>query len=129
MALIFRNDFYELHAEVGFLRLVRTARTYADLDEVRRTDDEVGQVMRARSPRETRLLFDLRGGPPGRNDPEFERVGVETRHGMAKLFSRVAILVKTAAGRLQVNRLTRDAHLAPGIFLDEREALTWLKEK
>jgi hypothetical protein len=45
---------------------------------------------------------------------------------LATLFSRVAILVKTAAGRLQVTRITRADQLQPGVFLDEGEAIARL---
>jgi len=126
VALLFKNDWYELRVEPGLLRLARTARPFDDLADLKRSDDAVAQVLLARSPREPRLLLDLRSGPPGRNDPEFERAGADSRRALATLFTRVAILVRTAAGRLQVSRLTREDRTVPGIFLDEGEALAWL---
>jgi hypothetical protein len=74
-----------------------------------------------------RLLVDLRGGPPGRNDPEFEQASEKWRMSLAEDYERVAILVRTAAGRLHIQRLGREIGRAPSIFMDEAEALAFLR--
>jgi hypothetical protein len=74
-----------------------------------------------------RILVDLRGGPPGRNDPDFERATEAWRRQLATELERVAILVRTAAGKLHVQRLGREVGRAPGVFMDEAEAVAWLR--
>jgi hypothetical protein len=71
-----------------------------------------------------RVLVDFRGGPPGRNDPEFERATDEVRRQMAR-FERVAILVRTAAGKLQALRLSPTSERLQ-VFQDEGEARAFL---
>jgi hypothetical protein len=73
-----------------------------------------------------RLLIDLRGGPPGRNDPEFERASEQWRRSLSEDFERVAILVRTAVGKLHIQRLGREIGREPSIFMDEAEALKFL---
>jgi hypothetical protein len=45
---------------------------------------------------------------------------------MFRPFERVAFLVRTAAGKLHVKRLTRDVAAKVEAFADESEALAWL---
>jgi hypothetical protein len=85
---------------------------------------ELGAALRAAGAR--RLLLDLRAGPPGRNDPEFERAGEAWRRQIAADFDRVAVLVRTAVGKLHVQRLAREVGKEPAIFMSEAEALAFL---
>jgi hypothetical protein len=74
-----------------------------------------------------KVLVDLRAGPPGRNDPEFERASEDWRKSLAGNLDRVAILVRTAVGKLHIQRLGREVGRAPAIFMDEAEALAFLR--
>lgn len=74
------------------------------------------------------LLLDTRD-VPGRNDASFETA--QSRHSAATFgdFERAAILVRTEVGRLQVERLFRDAppKTEVAVFTDEDDALAWLR--
>lgn len=75
-----------------------------------------------------RLLFDLRKAP-GRNDEAFERSTKRLRTQLDELFDRVAILVRSQVGKLQVTRLNKGEAQRPGhteVFTDEAAALDWL---
>jgi hypothetical protein len=79
-----------------------------------------------------RALIDLRNGPTGRNDDEFERAARSVQGELVRRFSRVAFLVRSAVGKLQVGRLGRErgsGNSNNNVFLDEREALRFLTEE
>jgi hypothetical protein len=78
-----------------------------------------------------KALIDLRNGPPGRNDDEFERATQSAQKELVRSFSRVAILVRSAVGKLQVRRLARGrgSSNSSNVFLDEQEALRYLAEE
>lgn len=72
------------------------------------------------------LLMDMRDGPTHHASPEFERVLGEFRPKIMGGFAKVAVLVKTSVGRLQVSRMAREDNLTVRIFDDEAEALAFL---
>jgi hypothetical protein len=72
------------------------------------------------------LLVDLRSSPV-RNDPEWEQAASQLRPKLFGGFPRVAVLVKTAVGALQVKRYARDDGLDLHIFHDEEKALAFLE--
>ena len=76
-----------------------------------------------------RVLLDLRKGPPGRNDEAFETQSASWRLQLAAECERVAILVRTVAGKLQAQRLSRSDKRGgnASVFMDEAEALAFLK--
>jgi hypothetical protein len=53
----------------------------------------------------SRVSRSLTSPPPGRNDPELERASVEWRRALSTDFERVAILVRSAVGKLHIQRL------------------------
>jgi hypothetical protein len=73
-----------------------------------------------------RLLVDVRQAP-SRNDDEFESIFRKHRDKMFGGFERRAVLVKSASGALQIQRLAREAHDGnERVFDDETEARAWL---
>jgi hypothetical protein len=85
------------------LRLVRSPTRFADLAAVREsfggviaTFDRVGRRGRT-------MVFDTRA-PVGRNDPGFEEVMAELRPRIDHGFARIGVLLRTAAGALQLRR-------------------------
>ncbi len=87
--------------------------------------DEIARALRRLSP--ARLLIDLRdAAPAGRHDAAFEHGGREARKRLVRGFEPVAFLMRTSAGRLQVQRLLREDDIDGRAFLDESEALAWL---
>ncbi len=117
--------YYEIVVDDGVVRLRRTGRPF-DSAEVARTEYRA-IIARLRALGPKRLLSDLRGAPPPRNDPEFERAGDELRRGLRSLGARTAFLVRSAVGALQVHRLAREMDVDVRVFRDEREALAYLR--
>jgi hypothetical protein len=124
----FRNDYYVLDhdAPARLARLRRTAAHFEQLADVSRNHDQLRRAL-AELPAD-KLLLDLREGPPGRNDAAFENAIHATRKDLQNRYLRVAVLVKTAAGRLQMQRLGREDGLTIPVFLDESEALRFLAQ-
>ena len=72
-----------------------------------------------------RLLIDVREAP-SRNDPQYEEAFKRHRPRIFGGFERRAVLVKSAVGLLQVNRLARAAGIDERTFGDETEARAFL---
>jgi hypothetical protein len=73
------------------------------------------------------LLVDIRL-VTGRNDPEFEQAFAPFRLRLMKGFLRVAVLVSSPAGRLQVQRHALEDRLPVGAFLNPPAAIEWLRD-
>ena len=76
------------------------------------------------------LLIDARDGPMN-NDPEFEKAMLPMMAAINRDFRLRAVIVPTAAGKLQANRADRtiqqkDGLSAAAIFDDETEARAFL---
>jgi hypothetical protein len=113
------------------LILERTPVSFESLEAVTAVHSGLVDLVRAiEGKKPTRLLLDFRNGPPGRNDPGFERATQGVRRSLTELFGRVAVLVRSAAGKLQNSRLLKEEGVAGGgmreVFTDEAEALAWL---
>jgi hypothetical protein len=126
MGVLFKSDHYELRDDAGpgAVRLVRLAAPFVRIEDFHAANAAVRDAIRKTGAR--RLLFDVREGPPGRNDVAFEEAGVRWRREIVDAFERSATLVKSAAGRLQVMRLARTEGMGARVFLDEEEALRYL---
>jgi hypothetical protein len=125
MTELLTNDWFRVVAEDGFVRVTRSPNAAPTPSQMAALYDEMTMAMRRAGAR--RLLVDLSAGPPGRNDPEFERASEKWRETLAKDFERVAIVVRTAVGRLHVQRLGREVGRAPAVFMDETEALAYVR--
>lgn len=71
-----------------------------------------------------RLLVDSRAAP-GQNDPEFEKVYSRFRARLLDGWLRVAVLVNTIPGQLQLQRHQREG-LEAEVFMDPNRAVDWL---
>jgi hypothetical protein len=71
------------------------------------------------------LLVDLRAAT-GRNDPEFETAHGAERAKLMHAFRRVAMLVRSQVGKLQVTRLAESDGGEYKVFYDRVAALAWL---
>ncbi|MGZ3424978.1 MAG: hypothetical protein ACXVEF_44695 [Polyangiales bacterium] len=112
------------------LHLVRATRTNAPYDavgDVERSMEEFLTVGRRFERRGLKLLLDVREGPL-RNDDAFEEVMTRYRTRLFADFAALAILVKTAVGKLQVARITRQEGRERPIFTDETAALAFLSK-
>ncbi|MDI1442674.1 hypothetical protein [Polyangium sp. 6x1] len=122
---LFRSSQFVLLREAGG-RLVRIRRTDVPLDEgaledlLTFFDRFFPPLMRAQFV----LLFDSREAPMA-IDRDMERRINEAGARLLSGFTRSAVLVASATGKLQAARMTRERGRAP-VFVDESEALTYL---
>jgi hypothetical protein len=124
------NDDYmrlEIDPQRRIVLQVRTARAYEDIATLTHSIESTVEQMAELDRSQYALLQDLRL-TRGRNDPEFEATMATLLPRLSGGFRRVAVLVVTNIGRLQVQRyLDRDG--IPGrSFLDEAAALRWALE-
>lgn len=114
----------------GGSRVVRVTRTDAPLTTLAQVEECWGGVNRAlcRLEREELcLLMDMRGAR-GRNDDAFERAVAKHRAATVSGFRRVAVLVQSLHGQLQVQRHVREDKLGEvRVFDREEPALDWLE--
>jgi hypothetical protein len=71
------------------------------------------------------MLVDLRDAPP-RNDDGYEAIARRHGPGLYASFRKVAVLVHSAAGRLQVRRFLDVTRPDAAVFTDERDASAFL---
>jgi hypothetical protein len=110
----------------GVARLERKATPFASGEALRLAALEVERAV-AGFPEGTGLLIDARDAP-ARNDREFEEQFTRARRPILAHFGRVAVLVRSAVGKLQVNRYAREDGVAAQLtFDDEAQALEFLR--
>lgn len=105
-------------------RVARTSKPFADLAEAERAYGAFDLAISAVPPG-SRLFLDLRDAPP-RNDPEFEAAVKRVRDRAFARFAKVAVLVRTAVGKLQVQRMNKGLPPTVGTFDDEDRAFDHL---
>jgi hypothetical protein len=129
MSELYRDDYYNVRVEHGILRLERTATAYPTMQAMHHGNVGLAGALRAAGVK--RVLLDLRKGPPGRNDEDFESQSSKWRMQLAKECERVAVLVRTVAGKLQAQRLSRSEQRGgnANVFMDEAEALAYLNAR
>jgi hypothetical protein len=124
------NDYCALSIDDarGIVRFVRTAvavRSTAEADlyfgEVNARLDSLGRTR-------MKLILDFRDAPM-RNDPAFEATMAEHRKRLVRDVARVAIIVKTAVGRLHVQRLGKEDHIDQAIVATEEAAIEYVTQK
>lgn len=90
----------------GFVRIRRTPVAVEDIADLLAQNEEVIRQM-APSHAELGVVVDMRSAP-ARNDPEFENAMRRFRAAVDRSYARVAVLIESPVGVLQVNRLSRD---------------------
>lgn len=99
-------------------------RTGAALDNLPGQLGMIRRLIPARPP--LGALIDLREAPMN-NDPDFEQRVMPTLHAFYARFTRVALVVRTMSGRMQLNRQVREYKLRNETFSSEPEAIAFLK--
>lgn len=106
--------------------MTRLPTPYPDFDTLeisfQRVELTLAHLPRAR----TALLIDARRAP-ARNDAAFEQAFAPIRRRIIHGFRRVAVLVETAVGALQVTRHAKIDHEEVGTFTDPAHALEYLE--
>ncbi|WP_437774272.1 hypothetical protein [Sorangium sp. So ce1097] len=129
MLEILRNAHYVVTVNPA-VKLVRIMRSAVPFESVAQFEEGWMEVSRAldRAGRDgLSLLVDLRQAV-GRNEPAFEAAMQRFRLILMRGFRRVAILVRTPAGALQIQRHFREDGLERMIGSDEARLLEYLAE-
>jgi hypothetical protein len=111
--------------ETGIALYVRTSTPYPSVAWVERVHEQLSAALDGIGRARHGLLVDLREAPLT-NDPLFEQVMRTCRPRLLRGFAKVAALVRTASGSLQVKRFAREDGIEMGVFLDEGAALAFL---
>jgi len=132
MAKVLLTDAYvtvSIDNIAGYVRYVRSREAYPSLDVVRDVHQRVGMVLSLLPRSALGLLIDMREAP-SRNDDAFEVEIVRIIENMHSYFRVHAALVKSAVGKLQVQRIAKSAgRTDPSVFSTEPEALAYLAAK
>ncbi|WP_433926212.1 hypothetical protein AB3662_25125 [Sorangium cellulosum] len=129
MLEILRNAHYVVIVNPA-MKLARVTRSAVPSESVAQFEEGWMEVSRAldRVGRDgLSLLVDLRSAV-GRNDPAFEAAMLRIRPAVMRGFRRVAILVRTPAGALQIQRHFREDGVERMIGSDEARLLQYLSE-
>lgn len=106
------------------VKVVRTPEPFPPTDDLGPMFAEAHAAADAVDRASYGLVLDLRQ-TTGRNDSDFEKLIAPQRARLEGGFARVAVLVRSVVGRLQVERHAREDGLNLRVFHDEHEALTW----
>jgi len=124
---VFRNRYIVLRHDTNrkLVIVTRTSEPYAGTEALADTFVQMDQSIAYLSRPRTMLLIDSRRAPP-RNDPAFEVEFARLRKHFLRDFQKIATIVQTAVGILQVSRQGRVDDTAIGVFTDPSEALSYL---
>lgn len=124
--VLFEGRFYRATLEPPSVVRLKRSAVAMEPDGVRGELERMAPVLSRLDQARTGLLIDVRDAPM-RNDPAFEKQSVTLRPATFYAFKHNAVLVRTAVGRLQINRLNSRDHIETAIFMDEAEALAHLR--
>ena len=124
----FSNEYGRIEQFDGtsVLRYKRSELSYPTLEALERSNRDTALALDRLGRERHCLLVDLREAK-GSNTPQFEGAMKLGRRQLMARFAKKAALVATAAGQLQVRRHAREDASDLRVFLDEREALAFLK--
>ncbi|WP_437729941.1 hypothetical protein [Sorangium sp. So ce1335] len=129
MSVLLQNDHLTviLHEDLAIVRSTRSEVPYPSPDDFIRVHTEALKAYESLDRASLGHLIDLRQ-PPMNNDPGFEAATMRTRSMLVQEFGCVAIVVRTAVGALQVNRLLREENNDNVlVFHEEEVALAYLR--
>jgi hypothetical protein len=121
------NDYCQLDydAATRVVRFVRSDVTIRSAEEARRFFGEAVAAITTLGRHRIRLVLDMRQAPM-RNDPQYEQVLAEFRREVSRDVARVAVIVRTAVGRLHAQRLGKADSIEQAIVGSEAEALAYV---
>lgn len=120
---VFRSDeaLVLLHPDEGYVLLQRSARPLPPLPATRALILAMIERLEQLPREQLGLVADMRG-PIGRSDDDFEAVMNELRPRIFAGFARIAVLVRSSVGKLQVQRLGRADGLSTRLLVTHDEA-------
>jgi hypothetical protein len=125
---IFRCDQVTLRYDdlCDLLIVTRSPLHWTTIGELHAAFDRMDQAIAVLPKHRTGLLIDSREAPL-RNDPVFESEFEKRRRRFIQGFKRIAALVMTAVGRLQIQRHSKIDNIPIGVFTDLAEAREYLE--
>jgi hypothetical protein len=111
----------------GIARFVRTDVAIRTVEEADRFFGEAARAIDILGRNRIKLIIDIREAP-ARNDPQFEVAMADHRREIARGVRRIAVIARTAAGRLHAKRLGKADHLEQVVVSTEVEAIAYLME-
>ena len=105
--------------------ITRFALHWSSLGELHEAFDRIEQALAGIPKHRTILLVDSREAPM-RNDPVFEAAFSERRRRINLGFKKIVVLVRTAVGRLQIQRHAKVDDIPTGVSTEIHEALDYL---
>lgn len=127
MRVLHESDFYRVEQLDGrVLKVIRKDKPFESRQDVETACVPVQRALDAAGRANHAVLIDSRA-VVGRNDPQSEAMFADHRQRMVEGFRAVVVLVKTPAGLLHTQRLLREGGSSGRVFLDEEEALAYLR--
>lgn len=128
MRELYRNPYLVLSIDepAKLVTFYRTKEKIQDLDVMAKALEGLYEVLSLLDRSKLMLLVDLREGPL-RSDDTFESASRGFQQKVFGGFSKIAILVRTAVGELQMNRQRREGNTVGRVFREEAEALAYLR--
>ena len=125
--ILVTNKFWELESfpTEGYCVLRRTAKRADDLDALRAANAEVTSYFEPHH-QSWGLVVDMRAAS-ARNDDAFEAAMQPLRTRVSRHFARVVLLLSSAVGVLQVERLRATDASTWRATRSESEAITWAR--
>jgi hypothetical protein len=125
MYTLYESEFMRADADPdrSILWIRRSALPFPSIDRARSENLAVAQKIQSLSLRF--LILDSRQAP-GRNDDDFESAMRPVFQSYVSRFERAVMLVQTAIGRLQMQRLSRTSPIPVGVCTNDEEALAFL---
>ena len=111
--------------ETSLVRYTRKAKAFESSEQTIQQHVELGTHLDLLGRRDHALLVDVRQSPFNPS-LSFENAIAESRKHLFRGFSRVAILVRSAVGALQLHRHVREDGLEIPVYREEQEALRFL---
>jgi hypothetical protein len=105
----------------------RTAERFTSAEQVTAEYDALVRALGLVDRAAYSVVVDLRLAPP-RNDEAFEEIVAGYHARLYQRFRRVAVIVQSAAGRLQLRRFLSAARPDARVFTDLDEATAFLRE-
>lgn len=129
MKTLFQNELLTVTREDG--GVIRARRASIPIDSAARILEfaELFQlIVPLRERPRLRLLMDMRDAPMN-NDPAREEQLQGPLRRIQEGFPKIAVLVRTAVGKLQINRIKRETDGSVVVFDDEAAAIAFLCEE
>ncbi|MEO1480901.1 MAG: hypothetical protein AAFU77_02265 [Myxococcota bacterium] len=124
---LLESPFATLHVDPSrcLARLTRSSVNFTSPEDARGFVEDVARAIKPMTSAGYVVLSDVRSAT-GATNKETEEVLKELRTHLLETFSRVALLVRTEAGRLQSERFGREQENSVAVFRDEESALAYL---